>query len=240
MPAPLLQAHSHNDYAHARPLTDALEQGFCSVEADIWRVGDALLVGHDRRDLRPERTLDALYLAPLWERFRRHGHIHPEPAPVTLLVDVKAESAQVLPLLDRALAPYRPMLTRWRDGRTDPGAVSVVLSGDRPIAAVAARRERWVALDGRPDDLGRGHPAGLFPLVSQSWFALFRWRGTGPMERTDRDLLADLVARTHGEGRRLRFWGTPDSRAAWAVQRAAGVDLINTDRLAELAAFLRG
>ncbi|HEY3789313.1 MAG TPA: hypothetical protein VGL71_10685, partial [Urbifossiella sp.] len=35
-PSPLRHAHAHNDYEHKRPLLDALEQGFCSVEADIW------------------------------------------------------------------------------------------------------------------------------------------------------------------------------------------------------------
>src|SRR5438128_1656766 len=32
-PTPLLHAHAHNDYEHTHPLFDALEQGFCSVEA---------------------------------------------------------------------------------------------------------------------------------------------------------------------------------------------------------------
>src|SRR5436190_1820266 len=31
----LPNAHAHNDYLHTRPLLDALDQGFCSVEADI-------------------------------------------------------------------------------------------------------------------------------------------------------------------------------------------------------------
>jgi len=35
-PILLTQAHAHNDYAHARPLFDALDQGFCSVEAYIF------------------------------------------------------------------------------------------------------------------------------------------------------------------------------------------------------------
>ena len=42
MPRP--RAHSHNDYWRKRPLLDALECGFCSVEADIFQVGDQLLV----------------------------------------------------------------------------------------------------------------------------------------------------------------------------------------------------
>src|SRR5688572_1847327 len=70
---PLLQAHAHNDYEHARPLLDALDHGFCSVEADIWLTPEGLLVGHDRKDLQPGRTLEALYLEPLRERFVAHG-----------------------------------------------------------------------------------------------------------------------------------------------------------------------
>ena len=72
-PAPLVRAHSHNDYEHARPLFEALDQGFCSVEADVWLVDGKLLVGHDRVDLKPERTLEALYLGPLRTRIEQNG-----------------------------------------------------------------------------------------------------------------------------------------------------------------------
>jgi len=62
---PLARAHAHNDYLHPRPLLDALDHGFTSVEADVWIVNGALLVAHDQRDVMPERTLRALYLEPL-------------------------------------------------------------------------------------------------------------------------------------------------------------------------------
>jgi len=32
---PLARAHAHNDYLHPRPMLDALDAGFTSVEADI-------------------------------------------------------------------------------------------------------------------------------------------------------------------------------------------------------------
>jgi len=67
---PLSRAHAHNDYEHARPLSDALDHGFCSVEADIWLVGDELLIGHDRKDLKAGRTLETLYLDPLRARIK--------------------------------------------------------------------------------------------------------------------------------------------------------------------------
>ncbi len=62
---PLIQAHAHNDYHHPRPLLDALDHGFCSVEADVFLVDGQLLVGHTTLELKPQRTLQALYLDPI-------------------------------------------------------------------------------------------------------------------------------------------------------------------------------
>jgi hypothetical protein len=47
-----------------------------------------------------------------------------------------------------------------------------------------------------------------------------------------------LVAQAHAQGRRLRFWATPDKPEVWQVLRAEGVDLIGTDHLAGLRDFL--
>src|SRR3954464_15559693 len=70
---PLPHAHAHNDYEHTRPLVDALSHGFCSVEADVFLINGQLLVGHTQLDLRPERTLEKLYLEPLRARVRANG-----------------------------------------------------------------------------------------------------------------------------------------------------------------------
>jgi len=49
-------AHAHNDYQHKRPLLDALDRGFCSVETDVHLVDGQLLVAHTRSGVKPERT----------------------------------------------------------------------------------------------------------------------------------------------------------------------------------------
>src|SRR5882724_4727485 len=72
-PKPLVHAHAHNDYEHPRPLLDALDHGFCSVEADIFLVDGLLLVAQYRKGLKPERTLQALYLDPLKKRALENG-----------------------------------------------------------------------------------------------------------------------------------------------------------------------
>ena len=50
---PLTKAHAHNDYEHNRPLYDALDHGFTSVESDVWLVDGELLVAHDRGRCEP-------------------------------------------------------------------------------------------------------------------------------------------------------------------------------------------
>ena len=54
---PIRQGHAHNDYEQEKPLFDALDNGFCSIEVDIFLVEGKFLVGHDKKDLRPEKTI---------------------------------------------------------------------------------------------------------------------------------------------------------------------------------------
>src|SRR6201986_2422729 len=92
---PLRHAHAHNDYEHPRPLFDALDNGFCSVEADIFLTPDGLLVGHTQKDLKPGRTLEALYLEPLRELVKANGgRVYPGGPTIFLLIDVKTNAKE--------------------------------------------------------------------------------------------------------------------------------------------------
>ncbi|HEY3914204.1 MAG TPA: hypothetical protein VGN61_06930, partial [Verrucomicrobiae bacterium] len=69
----ITQAHAHNDYVHTHPLFDALDNGFCSVEADIYLTNGQLLVAHELSKVKPANTLQALYLDPLRARVKKNG-----------------------------------------------------------------------------------------------------------------------------------------------------------------------
>lgn len=237
--SPLPQAHAHNDYEHKRPLLDALEQGFCSVEADVYLVGEELLIGHTRGDLRPERTLEKLYLAPLRERVRSNdGRVYRNGPPIYLLIDVKTEAKATYAAVDKQLARYGDMLSITRDGKFQAGAVAVVISGNRDQEAMKHQKVRYAGIDGRPSDLDSEQPAHLMPWISTSWGSVFRWNGDGSMPATERDKLRELVGKAHKHGRMVRFWATPEKPELWKELLAAKVDLINTDKLADMRRFL--
>lgn len=238
-PRPLLRAHAHNDYEHPRPLEDALEQGFCSVEADVHLVEGELRVAHNRAQARPGRTLEVLYLAPLRERALAHGgRVYPGGPTFWLLVDFKSEGPATWRALQAVLERYRPWLTEFRSDAVRTNAVTVVLSGNAPRELLAAQTVRLAAVDGRLPDLEANPDPRLVPWVSERWGQVFTWRGSGPMPEAEQARLRELAARARAQGRRLRFWGAPDFEPVWREQLDAGVDLINTDRLAALAQFL--
>jgi lysophospholipase L1-like esterase len=242
---PLRHAHAHNDYEHERPLFDALDHGFCSVEADVFVMGDQLLVGHDRKDLRPERTLEKLYLDPLRERVRTNlGRVYPRGPPVFLLVDMKTSAKPTYAVLEKTLARYADILSVTRNGSFAENAVTVVLSGsirtDKAARELLAGEDvRYAGIDGRPADLDSKAPSHLMPWISERWGALFRWQGTGPMPTDERAKLDQFVHKAHDHGRLVRFWATPERPEVWKQLRAVGVDLLNTDKLAELQQFFR-
>jgi hypothetical protein len=247
---PLAQAHAHNDYEHPRPLFDALGEGFTSVEADIYLVGTELLVAHDPEDLDPTRTLRSLYLDPLRERvLRNHGAVHRGYRDFQLLIDIKTEGESTYAALDAVLRQprYAFLWTSYRYGHVRHGAVTAVVSGNRPRATMTAQRTRVAFYDGRianTTDLGPGSDARLTPLVSDNWTNLFSWVGAGPMPADQRAKLHAIVETAHEAGQRVRFWATPDvpgpeRDAVWRELVAAEVDHINTDDLKGLADFLR-
>lgn len=244
---PLSQAHAHNDYEHERPLFDALEHGFTSVEADIWLVFGELFVAHDAHEIEMGRTLTSLYLDPLRERVRENGgHIYAESnAPLTLLIDIKTQDEATYRALHKVLAKYQEVLTQYRDGEVTPGAVTAIVSGERPFELMQAQPLRYAGYDGRIENLGTSTPASLIPLISDNWTDLFTWMGEGEMPPAERAELMRIVKTAQENGQQVRFWATPDEAgsartALWEVLREIGVDHINTDDLAGLKAFLRG
>lgn len=236
---PLPRAHAHNDYLHEQPLMDALARGFCSVEADIFLVEGELLVGHTRRELLPERTLQKLYLDPLRRRVRQNGgRVYPDGPPLTLLIDIKNRGRDTYAVLRKMLASYADVVSCFRDGKFEQQAVQVVISGDRPIKEITAEETRYAGIDGRLTDLDSTAPSHLLPLISDRWPSHFRWNGIGNFPPAERDKLRAIVAKAHRSGRRVRFWATPEVPALWRELVDAGVDHVNTDQLDALRDFL--
>lgn len=230
---PLL--HSHNDYLRSRPLADALEHDFDSIEADVYLVDGRLLVAHNERELDGGRELEGMYLAPLdaWAR-QQGGRVRASGKTLVLLIDQKSEAVATYRALEALLARYETLLTVYEGGRTRPGAVSVLISGNRPRAAMASQSRRLAALDGGVSELALGAPVDLVPWISLDWKTVSEWRGFFPMPTHDRRGVAGIARQAAEQGRRFRVWNAPDRESAWSTFWSLGVDVLHTDHLTRL------
>jgi hypothetical protein len=236
---PLIHVHAHNDYEHTHPLFDALDHGFCSVEADIYLVDGQLLVAHDRSKVKPERTLQSLYLDPLRERVKKNGgRVYPGGPECVLLIDEKTRWQTIYPVLRNTLTNYADMLTTFGPEGTKTNAIRVIITGYRSKDMFAGESTRYAGVDGDLTDLDSGAPADLIPWISSNWVMSFSWRGTGPMPEAEKLRLQTIVSKAHAHGRQVRFWGSPDQPVFWREMRANDVDLINTDDLEGAQKFL--
>ena len=237
---PQSRAHAHNDYYHKRPLLDALQHGFTSVEADVILKDGDLMVGHSRFELRENRTLTALYLAPLAKRVSENdGQVYRAAKRFILLIDFKSNGASSLEVLRKQLKPYLHMLTRYENGKIHLGAVTIIISGSRPVAEVAALKTRYVFIDGRFADLQAKSRSDLVPLVSAPWNGTFSWQGYGQISAKELERLRAIIKVAHDQGKLVRFWSVPHSENLWQVFYNEGIDLINADDLPRLEKFLK-
>src|ERR1700756_5050736 len=88
---PLVNGFAHNDYKHKHPLFDALDNGFTNIEADVFLKDNKLVVGHFCPIFHYGRTLEKLYLKPLYNRvMENNGYVYANyKQPVILMIDVK-------------------------------------------------------------------------------------------------------------------------------------------------------
>lgn len=240
----VIPAHSHNDYEHERPLFDALEWNFKSIEADVYSIGDSLFVAHNSDQIKPERTLRTLYLEPLKERIRQNnGSVYGNGEEVLLLVDIKDDPMRTYQLLHKILSEYKPMLTVFEDGKKKTGSITVVVSGNRPFEFMKSQDIRFAGFDGRLENLDSDIPSSLMPMVSDNWARTFSWDGNGQISIEEKQKLHTLAKKAKDKDYVLRFWGTPNRTheqrvAVWSELKEAGVGLIGADNLKELHDFL--
>lgn len=240
---PLPNAHAHNDYEHDKPLFEALAHGFTSVEADVHLIKNQLYVVHDTpEDLAITPTLEELYLIPLLQHIQKNdGEVYPGYNKFFyLMIDFKTAAEPTYLKLKEVLKSYESILSVvGEDGKDQMDKpVKVFISGNRPIDELLKDKEKLAGLDGRPGDLKKDYPHAVMPVISDNYRNFLSWNGTGKVNKKELKKTKAMIKHAHDQDKLVRLWAAPDQPESWEFLHAIGVDLINTDRLGELSAFL--
>jgi len=217
--------HSHNDYAQSDPFFNAYRNKGYSIEADVY-AGDSLPVAHDKKDVARGKTLVTMYLQPIIELFKKYGgHISDDTnyAPI-LMVDIKENSNAVITELVKLLSPYRDVFDR----SVNPKAVQIVLSGERGPITQWTQWPPYISFDGRPYEVYDSKGLQRVFFISDSYMNYH----SKEKDSTD-NKLQRLAKKVHDHGKLLRLWATPDDPSSWEWLHKLGIDIINTDKVAE-------
>lgn len=221
--------HSHNDYSRPAPFYHAYRAQATAIEADVYLRDGKLLVAHDTAELSADRTLVKLYLEPIRKELASSGRAF------DLLVDLKESYSLLMPVLLRELASLAGLLN---DGVNDR-PVRVVITGASPPPAEYTTYPSWIFFD---DNLMRPHTDPQWARVAQVSlnFARFStWKGAGVLPAAEAEIIRQMINAVHRTGKNVRFWGAPDTALAWQELLSLGADILNTDQIDRVNAFLK-
>ena len=241
---PLKNAHAHNDYEHKRPLFDALDNHFISVEADVYLINNELYVSHEPPEhLDALKTLEALYLKPLQKKISDNkGLVYKEQKGFFyLMIDFKSEAASSYLKLKQILKNYEDIICLVRNGKEESNKpVKIVVTGTkgRPFDQILADEPKYVSIDGRFNELGKGISFEVMPYISENYRNYLSYSGEGNPSVDDISTVTEMVEATHSEGKKLRFWASPDKPKVWQFLLDNQVDLVNTDSLPKFKDYM--
>ncbi|PWS28651.1 glycerophosphodiester phosphodiesterase [Pedobacter yonginense] len=222
-----VKIHSHNDYTHQNPFFEAVENKAFSIEADIFLVGNSLVVSHSRKEINAAHTLDKMYLEPI-KQFAKTNQFYA----FQLMIDVKDSFNLTYPVLLKTLKKYQSSFAR------NGLKVSVVISGNRPKDA-DFHNYTAIMFDGLPNHNYAPEDLEKVVMISDNFATYSRWKGIGEISETDRAKLKELIDNAHKIGKPFRFWNAPDHAAGWKLLNSLGADIINTDQVSQATNYFK-
>jgi alkaline phosphatase len=231
-----LNAHSHNDYANEIPFWLAYNNHFGSIEADIWAVNGNLFVAHNTADIKPERTLDILYLQPIVKLFKENNGKpwKDNPSTFQLLIDLKTNVDPTLSLLVEKLNQYPDVF----DPKVNKNAVHIVITGNRPDPSDFEKYPGYIFFDGILNQKYDRQQLMRVALYSENLRKFTQWNGEGDIIEKEKIRLQSVIDSVHSLNKRIRFWNAPDDINAWNTFMKMKSDFINTDHIVKLAEYL--
>lgn len=224
--------HSHNDYEQKQPFFAAYDLGFDSIEADLYLKDGELCVAHDQKDVSTDRTLRKLYIEPLLAKIKENGgYPYPNKKSLHLLLDLKKQGKEIMQVLEKQLLPYKNELRH----------VTISISGDMPKPEEFQNYDKLFWFDGRRTLTYSKAAFKRVYMVSAS-FADFGkyWAGKEDLPQDVADKISVFVGEMHAKNKKVRLWGTPNTTLGFETLKALQVDVIGTDDLPLLRAFMEG
>ncbi len=225
--------HSHNDYEKPKPFFEAFENGFGSIEVDVFLKDGKILVAHNVADIDTARSLKKMYLQPLELAIQQNnGSLFADSSQtLILLIDIKSPARPALDSIAALLSKFPALINNSR--------LLITISGNRPPDIEWQQFPSFIHFDGLFGVKYSQDQLRKVPLISDNFRNYTNWNGKGIIPAIERKKIDSVILVAHQQGKKVRFWNAPDIPNAWYQFMNMGADLINTDQPATAAKFMR-
>ena len=243
---PLRTAHSHNDYLRKVPVFNALNNGFCSIEADIYFINNELYLGHESptKHLLKDVYLDSLknILSSNKNNVIYENSIKLQVCKtIDLIIDFKDDdSYPAWYLLETYLMEYDMFQCYNKDELIKEGPIRIILSGNHPKVSDVVKGHHCSVVDIKYDELINGNytkkEKAIIGQINTKWV-----RGWNVDEKYIKEVVK--TSKTDGINASVRFWGIKEFNTnillkLWDFLLDHGVDRIGTDNIVLLKTYL--
>lgn len=244
--------HSHNDYLKSRPLYNAIELGFGSVEIDVCLdKNNQIKVAHNPVCLSAKKTIQELYLDPIASLIESKNpkFNYTVDYPLTLVIDIKTHPDSTYKYLKQTLDKYAHMITQYKYGQgvVYPAPIRIILTGSRPVDPILMEEVNLVKIDMgkeyfslfRTDTLDPRRIDFIIGQINNSYYSVLSYNGIGMPSSSDNELLAEITSKSHRLHASVRFYAAGNNHKIWTYLLNNGVDYINVDKLKKFSKFYK-
>lgn len=234
----LYKAHSHNDYRQTKPLYNSLENGFTSIEVDVYYKKNKLKISHLPTLLFLKKDIETLYLKPLQRIIKKNnGTVFKEDSSqFTLMIDFKNDKEKIFTVLSQLSNKYNGMFETYSPTSKTWGPIKMLLTGNPPLELYLKDSLKFALIDGSLQQMKNVRYQKWFGRISTNYKNHFS-NTADQLTEEEEIKMKSLVDSVHKAGYPFRFWNTENYECNWEALLNYGCDVINIDNLKNFRLF---
>jgi len=235
---PIISAQNFESQAK---LWDAIGKGIYNFQADVMYIYGKNYVTSLMPDSANHKfpTLNDAYLYPLYNQFKKNnGEIIPGySGDIFLILNIAGQPIQVYKQVVLDMKPFMDMLTYTLDGKKHQGKLRILIKDKMQIDAINSIKPSFLGLVGKQSDVGKSLNQEQMPLIEVDFNEITTWRGTGNIPFEDFMKFKDLVAKVHGENKKICINNCPSYKPVAELIQTIKADFMNTADAIQMSGF---
>ncbi|MEX1189160.1 MAG: hypothetical protein WED33_07865 [Bacteroidia bacterium] len=233
-PAYISKAIAGNDHQRKKPLTEALENGFAGITADLnLKKNGNLYSGSDLfKDIYLEKAKKLVQ--------ERKGNLYQGRTEEFIMVlELLSDEKETLEALEKELSSFVEILSSKSSGGIEKKAIRLVVSGKNGSALGYISPSPYIFTEVPFNKTTPGDASAFIGTTSMRFKKVYDWNGSGSMPNMQYHSFSSMIKVAQKSGRKVRLFDIPEIPNAFDLFINAGADYIQVDDIDKFVTYWR-